>query len=186
MSFGILLLLAVFTIPLGWSVFAFNRLVRDRNLVRAGFSDIDVQLQRRGDLVPQLVEAVRAYAAYERNVLEEVTNLRSRAAEANDVADRDRAESELAGGIKRLLLLAEDYPDLKASDNFRQLMDELVSVEDHLQHARRYYNGAVRQFNTRVQQFPDLIVARALGFREAEFFSADIEARVAPEVAGLA
>lgn len=186
MSFGMLLLLTVIAIPLGWGIYVFNRLVRDRNLVRAGLSDIDVQLQRRGDLVPRLVETVRAYASYERNVLEEVTTLRSRAADASDVADRDRAEAELAGGIKRLLLLAEDYPDLKASDNFRQLMDELVSVEDHLQHARRYYNGAVRQFNTRVQQFPDLIVARALGFREAGFFSADIEARVVPEVRGLA
>ena len=185
MSTGTLLLIAVLAVVLGWAIYVFNRLVRDRNLVRAGFSDIDVQLQRRGDLVPQLVEAVRAYAAYERGVLEEVTALRSRAAEAGEVTQRDRAESELAGGIRRLVLLAEDYPDLKASDNFRQLVDELVAVEDHLQHARRYYNGAVRQFNTRIQQFPDLVIARALGFREAAFFSADIEARVAPEVKGL-
>lgn len=184
-SHSILLALAVAAL-LGWTIFAFNRLVRDRNLVRAGYSDIDVQLQRRGDLVPQLVEAVRAYAAYERNVLEEVTALRLRAAEASEVADRDQAESQLAGGIRRLVLLAEDYPDLKASDNFRQLADELVSVEDHLQHARRYYNGAVRQLNTRIQQFPDLVVARTLGFREADYFSADIEARVAPGIEGLA
>lgn len=171
---------------LGWSIFLFNRLVHDRNLVRAGLSDIDVQLQRRHDLVPQLVAAVRGYATHERAVLEEVTALRARAADAMDVAERDRAESELASAIRRLVLLAEAYPVLEASGNFRQLMTELVETEDHLQHARRYYNGAVRRYNTRVQQFPDLLVARPFGFGEAGYFSAEIEARVAPRVERLA
>lgn len=171
--------------PAVYAVFVFNRLVRDRNLVRAGFSDIDVQLQRRHDLVPRLVEAVRGYAGFERSLLERVTELRGRASNTDDVGELDRNETALADGISRLVLLAEDYPELKAGENFRQLMEELVETEDHLQHARRYYNGAVRQFNTRIQQFPDLLVARALGFREAGFFSAAIEARMTPLVAGL-
>lgn len=166
-----------------WVIAVFNRLVRARNLMRAGFSDIDVQLQRRHDLVPQLVEAVRAYAGYEQSVLSEVTELRGRAERSADPADRDRAEQALAGSIGRLILLAEDYPELKAGENFRQLMVDLVEVEDHIQHARRFYNGAVRQLNTRIQQFPDLVVARVAGFREGTFFSAEIEARAVPNVA---
>jgi LemA protein len=171
-----------------WAMLAFNRLVRTRNLVRAGLSDIDVQLQRRHDLVPRLVEAVRAYAGHERSVLREVTEARaraegSRAEGSSAVAERDAAERALAGGIGRLVLLAEDYPDLKAGESFRQLMADLVEVEGHLQHARRFYNGAVRELNTRIERFPDLVVARLAGFREAEFFSAGIEARTAPDVA---
>lgn len=180
------LLFALIALALAvYAIFIFNRLVRDRNLVRAGLSDIDVQLQRRHDLVPRLVEAVRGYAGFERSLLERVTELRARASDTDDIDSRDRNESELADGISRLVLLAEDYPDLKASENFRQLVDELVETEDLLQHARRYYNGAVRQFNTRVQQFPDLLLARTLGFREAAFFSASIEARMTPSVASL-
>lgn len=165
---------------LGGLVLIFNRLVRDRNLVRAALSDIDVQLQRRHDLVPRLVAAVSGYAGFERSLLERVTELRTRACKADRVEDRNREESALAGGIRQLVLLAEEYPELKASGNFMQLTDELVETEDLLQHARRFYNGAVRQFNTRIQQFPDLLVARMLAFREAEYFSAGIEARVPP------
>lgn len=168
-----------------WAAVVFNRLVRVRNLMRAGLSDIDVQLQRRHDLVPQLVEVVRAYAGYERSVLREVTELRGRAERSSEVSERDAAEQALAGGIGRLVLLAEEYPDLKAGESFRQLMADLVEVEDHIQHARRFYNGAVRELNTRVQRIPDLLVARLTGFREAEFFSAGIEARATPRVAEL-
>lgn len=182
------ILTAVVLALLVWAVVIFNRLVKARNLVRNGFADIDVQLQRRHDLVPQLVEAVKAYSGHERRVFEEVTALRSRAREAER---RKRAQAmagaevALAAGLARLLLLAEDYPDLKASENFRQLTDELVETEDLLSHARRFYNGAVRDLNTRIQQFPDLLVARLLGFEEATFFSAGIEARSTPEVASL-
>ncbi len=168
-----------------WGVWIFNRLVRDRNLVKTGFADIDVQLQRRHDLVPQLVETVKGYAGFERQVLEDVVALRGRAQSAAGVEQRDGAEKALATGIGRLIALAESYPDLKASGNFRRFMSDLVQVEDHLQQARRFYNGAVRQFNTRVQQFPDLVVARVLGFPPAEFFSAGIEARAVPEVRRL-
>lgn len=166
-----------------WAVLIYNRLVRARNLVRAGFADIDVQLQKRHDLVPQLVEAVRAYAGYEQRVLEDVTRLRGTARQAGDVGERDAAEQALAGGIGRLVLLAEAYPELKAGENFRQLVSELTEVEDHIAHARRFYNGAVRQLNDRVQHIPDRFVAAVFGFREAAFFSAGIETRQAPDVA---
>lgn len=169
-----------------WGIVIFNRLVRARNLVRAGFADIDVQLQKRHDLVPQLVEAVRAYAGYEQRVLDDVTRLRGearrKAGDADDVSGRDAAEQALAGGLGKLILLAEAYPDLKAGENFRQLVTELTDVEDDIEQARRFYNGAVRQLNDRVQHVPDRFVAGPFGFREEAFFSAGIETRQAPDV----
>ncbi|RFF27691.1 MULTISPECIES: LemA family protein [unclassified Wenzhouxiangella] len=182
------ILIAIVLVLLVWGVVIFNRLVRARNLVRNGFADIDVQLQRRHDLVPQLVETVKAYSGHEQHVLQEVTALRSRAQEAEGKKQAQAmagAEVALAAGLGRLLLLAEDYPELKATENFQQLTDELVETEDLLSHARRFYNGAVRDLNTRIQQFPDLLIARLTGFEEATFFSAEIEARSAPRVAGL-
>lgn len=154
------------------AVAIYNRLVTDRNQVRAAWSDIDVQLTRRHDLTPQLVSTVQAYADYERATLTTITELRRRAEQAAGLADRARFEDELGGQIERLLALQESYPELKASDNFLQLQRDLVAIEDHLQYARRFYNGAVRQLNTRIEHFPDLIVARAARFRAAEFFEA--------------
>lgn len=182
------ILICIVAVLLVWGVVLFNRLVRARNLVRNGFADIDVQLQRRHDLVPALVEAVKGYSGHEQRVLEEVVALRTRAQAVESggrAAEMAGAEVALAAGLGRLLLLAEEYPDLKASGNFRQLTAELVETEDLLSHARRFYNGAVRDLNTRIQQFPDLLVARLLNFEEAAFFSARIEARSAPGVAGL-
>ena len=169
-----------------WGIVIFNRLVRARNLVGAGFADIDVQLQKRHDLVPQLVEAVRAYAGYEQSVLEDVTRLRGQAHEkaqhGDDVADRDAAEQALAGGLGKLIVLAEAYPDLKAAENFRQLVTELTEVEDDIEKARRFYNGAVRQLNDRVQHVPDRFIAGPFGFEQEAFFSAGIETRQAPDI----
>jgi LemA protein len=186
MGIGVVIALLIGLAVLVWGVLIFNRLVGARNLVHAGYADIDVQLQKRHDLVPRLVEAVRAYAGYEQTVLEEVTQLRGRAQETaahpDKVSDRDAAEQALAGGLDRLVLLAEDYPELKAGENFRQLVDELTEVEDDIAHARRFYNGAVRQLNDRVQHIPDRFVAGPFGFREEAFFSAGIETRRAPEV----
>jgi LemA protein len=165
---------------LAWVVVAFNRLVRLRNQVRAGWSDIDVQLLRRHDLVPRLVETVRAYAGHEAAVLERVTALR---AEAMSTTSRSRLadiEARLEHDVGRLLVLEEAYPELKASQNFLQLQRDLVDVEDHLQYARRFYNGAVRALNDGVQRFPDLLVARGFGFREVEFFEAGEQERAAP------
>jgi LemA protein len=186
MGFGSIIAVILVLVVLVWGVVLFNRLVRARNLVRAGFADIDVQLQKRHDLVPQLVEAVRAYAGYEQAVLEDVTRLRGearhKADDADDVAGRDAAEQALAGGLGKLLLLAEAYPDLKAAENFRQLVTQLTEVEDDIEQARRFYNGAVRQLNDRVQHVPDRFIAGPFGFKEEPFFSAGIETRKAPDV----
>lgn len=178
------ILLVVVAGVLLWGVIIFNRLVRDRNQVRAAWSDIDVQLTRRHDLVPQLVEAVRAYADYERATLSAVTELRTRAEQAASLPDKARLEDEMAAGLQRLIALAEAYPELKADGNFLQLQRDLVEVEDHLQYARRFYNGAVRIYNTRIETVPDLLVARPFRFTPAEFFAVDDEqARLAPRVA---
>lgn len=162
------------------AILMFNRLIADRNQMRAAWSDIDVQLMRRHDLTPQLVSAVKAYAAHERATLQTITELRARTKEAAALADRARLEDQLEVQIERLLALQESYPDLKASENFMQLSRDLVAIEDHLQYARRYYNGAVRQLNTRIEHFPDLIVARLAGFQRGEFFEANAEQRSAP------
>lgn len=165
-----------------WAVLIFNRLVRDRNRTRAGWSDIDVQLQRRHDLIPRLVEAVRAYADYERATITAVTELRRRSEQTTRPAAKAELEAELARGIDRLVAVAENYPDLKANRNFLDLQQELVDTEDKLQYARRFYNGAVRAYNTRIQSFPDLVVARLLGFSETEYFDADADAARTPSV----
>jgi LemA protein len=160
-----------------WGVLTFNRLVRDRNRVTAAWSDIDVQLQRRHDLIPRLVDAVRAYADYERTTLETVTELRARSIEASQVSEIAALESRLEAGLHRLVALAESYPDLKANESFLDLQRQLTEVEDHLQYARRFYNGAVRLFNTRIQSVPDMLIARPCGFVEAEFFDAEAGAQ---------
>jgi len=148
----------------------FNDLVAARNQVRAAWSDIDVQLTRRHDLVPQLVAAVQGYADHERSTLTLLTELRTRAIAAASLTDKAQLEGELAQQVQRILALQERYPDLKASDNFLALQRDLVGVEDHLQFARRFYNGAVRDLNNRIETFPSLLVARLANFRPAEFF----------------
>lgn len=168
---------------LAWVILAFNGLVRARNQVRAAFADVDVQLTKRHDLVPMLVESVRGYVAHERETLDDVVRLRGAAGKPRADADSEARENALAGAMGRLLALVEAYPDLKADGQFAQLMQELVEVEDALQFARRYYNGSVRDLNNRVQRFPDLLVARALGFTEQAFYEvARVEHRVAPRV----
>lgn len=164
-------------------VWLYNRLIKDRNQVQAAWSDIDVQLMRRHDLVPQLVATVKAYSSYEKATMEAVTELRARSEAAAHLPEKARLEAEMQSGINRLIVLAEDYPDLKADNNFRQLQTELTTIEDHIQYARRFYNGSVRIFNTRIQSFPHLLVARPLGFHPAEFFEVDDSSeRVSPTV----
>lgn len=155
---------------LAWAVVAFNRLVRLRNQVRTAWADIDVQLQRRHDLVPQLVATVQAYAGHEHALLEAVTALRAQALAHAAPAQLGELESALQLGLGRLVALKEAYPELKASSNFLQLQRDLVAVEEQLQYARRFYNGAVRDFNDATQRFPDALVARGFGFTGAEFF----------------
>src|SRR5579864_8628222 len=168
-----------------YAIVVFNRLVRLRQMVNEAWSGIDVQLKRRSDLVPNLVDTVKGYAAHERTVLEEVTALRgaARAVPENDVAGRGQAEGALSAGLGKLFALAEGYPDLKASGNFLELQKQLSAVEDDLQMARRYYNGAVRNLNVAVQAFPGSVIAHACGFSARDFFElADTGERNAPQV----
>lgn len=151
----------------------YNRLVRDRNRVDAAWSDIDVQLQRRHDLIPQLVKAVDRYAGYERATLEAITTLRAEAMQIGDPTDiekRGEKEERLGKEVHRLLAIAENYPDLKANENFLNLQKQLAETENYLQFARRFYNGSVRQFNTRVETVPGNIVAGWFGFSGRGYF----------------
>ena len=152
------------------TVILYNRLVRSRNRVSTAWSDIDVQLQRRHDLIPQLVKAVEAYAKYEKATLEAVTELRAEAMRVVDVDARGQVEQALSDGVSRLLAVAESYPDLKANENFLKLQAELVETENYLQFARRYYNGSVRDYNTMTETVPSNLVARVFGFEPRPFF----------------
>lgn len=176
------LLILVVLVACAWAIVLFNRLVRLRNQVRTAWADVDVQLMRRHDLVPSLVTAVQAYAGHEQAVLTAVTELRARAVAERAPGQLGEIENALEQGLVRLLALQEAYPDLKANQNFAQLQRDLVEVEEHLQYARRFYNGSVRDFNTAVQRFPDMLVARATGFEEAEFFQADEAGRAGIKV----
>lgn len=148
----------------------YNRLIRSRNRVSTAWSDIDVQLQRRHDLIPQLVTAVDQYAKYERATLEAVTELRAEAMRITDVDARGDVEEKLGEGVGRLIALAESYPDLKANENFLSLQRDLVETENYLQFARRYYNGSVRDYNTLRETVPSNIVANLFKFGERAFF----------------
>jgi LemA protein len=164
-------------------VLLYNRLVRARALVREAWSGITVQLRRRADLVPNLVTTVAGYADHERDLLEQVTTQRGQAAKATSPGDAARADSVLGSSLGRLMAVAEAYPELKADANFRQLQDELAEIETELQSARRYYNATVRDLNTRIASFPDLLIARPLGFHEeAPFQDDDPTLAVAPSV----
>ncbi len=165
--------LIVLAVVLGWGVFIYNRLVGDNNRVLSAWSDIDVQLKRRHDLIPKLVDVVKHYAAYESATLTEVTELRARSRQSGNVAEIGGVESALAGQVRHLVALAEDYPDLKADDAFLTLQKDLTDVENTIQYARRYYNGAVRMLNTRVDSFPDTLVARMFRFIRADYFELD-------------
>ncbi len=162
--------LLVFGLPLAWAIVIYNLLVRDRNRVLTAWSDIDVQLKRRHDLIPKLVEAVKQYAGYESSTLAHITELRAQSEALSDIVRKGEIESELGGLVGRLVALAEDYPDLKANASYLDLQHNLSDVEQHLQYARRYYNGAVRNLNIRIESFPDMLIARLFGFRQAQFF----------------
>jgi LemA protein len=163
---------------LAFAAITFNELIAARNAVHKAWSDIDVQLQRRYDLVPQLVAVVKGYAEHERGTLSAVAELRARAQASANVSARGAVESELATRLTSLLALQENYPDLKANENFLQLQRELVDVEDRVQAARTVYNETVLGYNTQIQNFPELLLARLFGFRAREFFQAQDRAPV--------
>lgn len=158
----------------------YNRFVHLKNQVDAAWSDISVQLKRRHDLIPKLVDVVKQYAQYEQTVLTRVTTLRSEGKKLEDLRFPDlnqkgEVEKLLSEQLNKLFILSEDYPDLKASQHFIELQKELTTVENTLQHARRYYNGAVRLLNTRVDTFPDLIIARLFNYQYRQYFQMDMD-----------
>lgn len=166
-----------------WLVATYNRLVRGRNLVREAWSGIDVQLKRRADLVPNLVETVKGYAAHESQVLERVTELRSRSFTAQGPAEQGRIQGELGRALAGLLAVAENYPGLKADASFLNLQQQLAGLEEQLQMARRYYNGAARDLNIAIESFPANMVAGPFGFQPVEYFELEDAAdRRAPGV----
>ena len=158
-------------------VWIYNRLVTLRTRVDNGWSQIDVQLRRRADLIPNLVETVKGYATHERELFERVTEARTRSMGATGVADQAEAENQVTAGLRQLLAVVENYPDLKANQNFLALQEELIGTESKIAYARQFYNDQVMRMNTLIQSFPSSIVARAFGFEERPFFEIDEPAR---------
>jgi len=174
---GLLAAAAIFAVTL------YNQLVRLRNASESAWSDVDVQLKRRHELVPNLVATVQGYATHEREAFENVTRARSQAMHAEGPGDQGAAEKGLTASLRQLFAVAEAYPELKANQNFLGLQQELASLEDAIQNARRYYNAVVRDLNTRCETFPSVLVANAFGFTQREYFELDSEAeRSAPRV----
>jgi LemA protein len=180
----IIIVLAVAAIIVVWALVTYNRLVRLSVSAEEGESEIDVQLKRRHDLIPNLVETVKGYAGHERQTLERVTEARGAAISAHGPRERAAAEGELSQALGRLLALAEAYPDLKANQNFLELQRELTATEDRIQAARRFYNTQVEALNTKIQSLPSKVVARMGNFGEREFF--ELEDRADAEVPSVA
>ena len=172
----------VAVVVLALLVFGYNRIVRLRNEVGTGWANIDVQLERRADLIPNLVETVKAYAAHEREVFENVTEARAALQRAGSPSAAAEADDLLGLALGRLFAVAEAYPELKASQNFLRLQDELTDTEDKISAARRYYNATVMRYNTSIQTVPGVLYARPLGFTAREFFAAGDDAQAVPQV----
>src|SRR5206468_10597000 len=180
--FGWIIVAAIVLLLLS-AIALYNRLVRLRALVKEGFSGITVQLRRRADLIPNLVESVQGYATHEREVFEEVSANRSKALSAGSVQGTAQADAQMTGLLGRLFAVAEAYPELKANTNFLQLQDQLANIEGELQSARRYYNATVRDLNSSIQTFPAVLVASPLGFQQEPFYEdADQSIQTAPKV----
>ena len=171
MGIGLILVIALAVI-LFWAIAIYNGLIKLKNRVDEAWSDIDVQLKRRYDLIPNLVNTVKGYAAHEKEVFEKVTEARARAMSAGTTEDKAQAENMLSNTLKSLFAVAEAYPDLKANQNFLELQRELTDTEDKIQAARRFYNGNVRDFNTKIEIFPNNIFAGILNFTKRQFFEA--------------
>ncbi len=163
-----------------WLIVIYNSLIKLRNRTDEAWSDIDVQLRRRYDLIPNLVETVKAYAKHERELFERVTDARTKAIGAQNPSEKAQAENSLSGALKSLFAVAENYPDLKANQNFLELQRELSDTENKIQAARRFYNGNVRDFNIKTQTFPNNVVAKPLGFKKRDFFELEEEVMKEP------
>lgn len=179
---SIIVILVILVVLIGLGVLLYNRLIRLRNKVEEAWAQIDVQLQRRHDLIPNLVNTVKGYAEHEKTVFEEVTAARAAAVSAKGAAAAGQAEDALGAALGRLFAVAENYPQLKADANFRQLQEELSDTEDKVAFARQYYNDNVREWNTRISSVPDLLVARMMGAEKAEYFELEGGAGAAPQV----
>ena len=179
---SIIVILAIVVVMIGLGVLLYNRLIRLRNKVEEAWAQIDVQLQRRHDLIPNLVNTVKGYAEHEKSVFEEVTAARAADVSAQGAAAAGQAEDALGAALGRLFAVAENYPQLKADANFRQLQEELSDTEDKVAFARQYYNDNVREWNTRISSVPDMLVARMMGAQKAEYFELEDGAGAAPQV----
>jgi LemA protein len=182
---AVIVIIAIVVLLLLSVALFYNGLVRTRNRVDDSWSQIDVQLKRRYDLIPNLVETVKGYAAHERQTFEAVTNARSQAMNAQqggDVAQQAQAENQLSGALKSLFAVAEAYPDLKANQNFLNLQEELTSTEDRIAYARQFYNDSVQKYNTKIQTFPTVVVAGMFNFTKREFFEAEQGSTEVPKV----
>jgi len=175
------IVIAVIIIGL-WLMLTYNGLIRLRNRVDEAWSDIEVQLKRRYDLIPNLVNTVKGYAKHEEEVFTKVTEARSNAIQAKTPADHAKAENMLSGALKSLFAVSENYPQLQAAGNFHHLQTELVDAEDKIQSSRRFYNGNVRDFNTKLQVFPTNLIGNTLGFKKYDFFDAPDAANETPNV----
>lgn len=178
----IIILIIAIVFIVGTIIHMYNRLVSLKNRVKNSFAQIDVQLKRRNDLIPNLVETVKGYASHEKGVLEEVTKARTNVMNASTVKETSEADNQLTGALKTLFAVAENYPDLKANSNFQQLQDQLSDTEDKISYARQFYNDTVLMYNNACQQFPSNMLAKLFGFKEEEFFEADVESREVPKV----
>jgi len=170
MSTSALIVLAVIVVAALWVISIYNGLVSMRQRVNQAFADVDVQLRQRHDLIPNLVETVKGYAAHERGTLDEVVKARNAAVTAQSPEQKAVAENMLSGALRQLFALSESYPDLKANANFQQLQGEISDIENKLAAARRFFNNAVQEYNTGIQNFPAVLIAGPLGFREHAFF----------------
>jgi LemA protein len=185
MSTSTIIVLAVIVVIVIWAISVYNGLVSMRQRVNQAFADVDVQLRQRHDLVPNLVETVKGYAAHERGTLDEVVKARNAAVAAQGPAQQAAAENMLSGALRQLFALAESYPDLKASTNFQQLQAELTDLEDKIAASRRFFNNAVQEYNSGIQRFPAALFAGAMGFSQKEYFDlgSDRQAEIAaPQV----
>ena len=177
-----LIVLAVVAAVVAWGVFTYNRLVTLKNQVASGWKQIDVQLRRRHDLIPNLVSTVRGYMEFERDTLERVIAARNQAAGATTVQQSNAAEADLSRALRQLFAVAENYPQLRANENVLHLQEELTTTENQLGFARQYYNDVVQRFNTQQDVFPANLIASQFGFQHAEFFAADEADRAVPPV----
>jgi LemA protein len=166
-----------------WTIMIYNKMVTNRNMADEGWSSIDVQLKRRADLIPNLIQTVRAYMKHEEGLLSRISELRSQSIAARQVSDQSKAEGELSHTLGQLFAISENYPELKANQNFMQLQNQLAELEEHIQMARRYYNGSVRNYNIQIESFPDMIIASTFKFQRKDYFELENASdRIAPNV----